>query len=223
MKKNEEDKKKKTKREEKSQTSEVIDIISPVRTARLINRSKKPGARELQYQFLRRGGVVFVRIVSVLAEGNVDGHEDQPGVGTWIKSLIPLEVFRPGLEEWYLRNTPLPATFLLPTERTKDFHSFPGPLRVNSTLRGHLVAIFRAEGLLREHYAPSTLPGGRTVHARAGYRSLPNRLWPDEYFAALRVCTSHGTEPWDPKRVYRGLQSALDAWPGPGGAERAAA
>jgi hypothetical protein len=221
MKKNEEDNRKK--REEKSQTSEVIHIISPVKTARLINRSKKPGARELQYQFLRRGGVVFVRIVCVLAEGKVDDNEDRPRVGTWITSLIPLEVFRSALEEWYLRDTPLPATFLLPTDRTKDFHSFPGPLRVNSTLRGHLVAILRAEGLLREHFAPSTLPGGRTVHARAGYRSLPNGLWPEEYFAALRVCTSLGTEPWEPKRGYRGLQPALDAWLAPGEEEQAAA
>lgn len=39
----------------------------------------------------------------------------------------------------------LPATYLLPTPKTWEFYRDPGALRVNSTLCGHLAAVFRGE------------------------------------------------------------------------------
>jgi hypothetical protein len=216
MKKKQQKKSKKNEEAARSEAAEVIEVISPVQTARLINRSLRPGARLLEYQLLRFDGVVFVRIVRVLAEGKVDDDDDRPRVGTWIKSLIPLDVFLAALEAWWLREDALPATFVLPTERTKDCHPFPGRLRVNSTLRGHMVAIFRAEELVAEHFAPSTLRGGRVKLMRAGYRSKPTGLPPAEWIAELRARPAIVTEPWDPKRVYRALQPALEQLLNPG-------
>ena len=191
-----------------------IEVVCDPKRARLINRSTRPGARELEYILGRHRGRIYIRLTCILCDWTPPGEEDAPSappVGTWIRRWIPLDVFLDALAAWHQRADALPATFLLPTAKTKDFHPSPGPLRVNSSLRGHVVAVLRGEGVLQEQPGPSTLAGRHGVRAHAGYRSVRGPMSVRDFFGRLRDAEAVGVEPFDPERdVYKALRPALE-------------
>lgn len=189
-----------------------IEILTETLCAPLINRSKRAGGKFIHYILGRHGVKLYVKIIGIEYARGTDESEGGPkGIGTYIKRWVPLDVFFGGLVDWHDRGSAHPATYMLPTPKTRDFYHDPGVLRVNSTLRGHLVAIFRGEGLLRAKPGICTLAGSKELRARAGYLSVPGHVAPACYFTERLSMNALRSEPFDPERdVYKALTPQVD-------------
>lgn len=200
------------KKKPKTKGGERITILTRTAYVPLVNRSKTAGAKFLHYKLGRHDGKIYVKITKIdYMRGSNGRAGEAKSIGTYIKSWIPLDVLFGALVAWHERPAALPATFMLPTPKTRDFHDDPGVIRRNSTLPGHLVAIFRGERLLRAQPGPGTLLGGEGVRNRAGYRSIAGSVNPAHYFTDLRARKGLRSEPFDPERdIYKALRPPVE-------------